>query len=100
MMTESALSEKRGRKELVRRSLRRGWDRAEAGWKLGRARDLYRAQEQERQEHEDQIESQRAESRRAAAEASNRERQGRGFIGMARAALRRFMPRRAAGVEA
>ena len=100
MLTASKLSDKRARNELVRRSLRRGWDRAEAGWKLGRARDLYRAQEQERREHEDQLESQRAESRRAANEARNRERQGRGFLGMAREALRRFMPRRVMGAEA
>ena len=100
MLTARKLSDKRGRKELIRRSLHRGWDRAEAGWKLGRARDLHRAQEQARQEYEDQLGSQRAESRRAAAEASNRERQGRGFIGMARAALRRFMPRRVMGSEA
>ena len=100
MLTASALSDKRGRKELHRRSLRRGWDRAEAGWKLGRARSLYRAQEQARQEYEDQREKQRAESRRAAAKARDRERQGRGFFGMAREALRRFMPRRVMGSEA
>ena len=100
MLTARQLSDKRGRKELVRRSLRKGWDRAEAGWKLGRARSLCRAQEQARQEYEDQLERQRAESRRAAAKARDRERQGGGFLGIARAALSRFMPRRVMGAEA
>ena len=100
MLTARQLSDKRGRKELIRRSLRLGWDRAEASWKLGRARSLHRSQEQARQEYEDQLESQRAESRKAASRARDRDRQGRGFLGMAREALRRFMPRRVTGAEA